>query len=263
MGKKSRHDGIVRDRKNAGGPPLSLAQLCSAPSTYLPVTRIEDLNLVCAQGLPNAEAINFPRIRNWLDSAARMVNFETRRHRYRFEKSPGTYRNSPGFFCCYSCSRFCKRILVSGTTRRGSRSELPRPQLPRPRFSRLARPVHSRNHQRPGRDLCIDAGAVYGGRPATGYPLRLVEARGHLFFRWDDPLGRSFGSPNVFNVEGAGEGIASHSDDYYRKWPEPSTSAEHEAGCYLRSLTPARELALFLSTRGECFESLGQLDGAI
>ena len=78
-----------------------------------------------------------------------------------------------------------------------------------------------------------------------GNPLKLVEARGHLFFRWDDPLGRFFGSSEVFNVEGAGEGIASHPDDFYRTWPEPWTSAEHAAGCYLRSLRPPESWRYF------------------
>ena len=119
MGKKSRHDGIVRDRKNAGGPPLSLAQLCSAPSTYLPVTRIEDLNLVCAQGLPNAEAINFPRIRNWLDSAAHVVDFECAVIATDLKSRPEPIETRRAFSAVISCSRFCKRILVSGTTRRG------------------------------------------------------------------------------------------------------------------------------------------------
>ena len=73
-----------------------------------------------------------------------------------------------------------------------------------------------------------------------GYPLKLVQTRGHLFARWDDPDGKCFGFPETFNVEGAGEGIASYDDEHYKTWPEPWTEIDEAEGWYLKSMTPLR-----------------------
>jgi hypothetical protein len=75
----------------------------------------------------------------------------------------------------------------------------------------------------------------------------------------DQFVGNCFGFPERFNVEGSGEGIASRSDEHYRAWPEPWTDADIGHGRYLRSLTPAEELAGFLLTRGDCLTDNGRL----
>jgi hypothetical protein len=94
--------------------------------------------------------------------------------------------------------------------------------------------------------------------------------RGHLFFRWDErttrwrnPITQFQNGPEVFNVEGAGEGIGSYSDEHYRTWPEPWSAAETTDNVYLRSLSPVEELAAFLSTRGECLQDNGRTAEAI
>jgi len=96
-----------------------------------------------------------------------------------------------------------------------------------------------------------------------GYPLKLVEAPGHLFFRWEDPEGRRFNVPEQFNVEGAGHGISFFPDDFYRRWPREWRPLEKVAGCYLKSMSPAEELAGFLATRGACLEDNGRIADAI
>jgi hypothetical protein len=96
-----------------------------------------------------------------------------------------------------------------------------------------------------------------------GYPLKLVETRGHLFFRWDDSGGQVFGFAERFNIEGAGGGIASYADDHYRNWPEPWTAADKAGGYYLKSLTPLQELTSFLSVRGKCLFDNRRLQEAV
>ena len=59
------------------------------------------LNLMCAGGLPGAERLEFGRYFDWLDDAAREADLATRRHWYRFNSSPQTYNQSPGY-CCAS-----------------------------------------------------------------------------------------------------------------------------------------------------------------
>ena len=78
-----------------------------------------------------------------------------------------------------------------------------------------------------------------------GYPLKLVTTKGHLFVRWEDSRER-------FNFEAAGQGANRFTDDYYRHWPFEVTEGEVQAEGYLKSLTPAQELAVFLSIRGMC-----------
>jgi hypothetical protein len=104
-----------------------------------------------------------------------------------------------------------------------------------------------------------------------GLPVYLVQTRGHLFFRWDDPQGTliDWETPNLklwippdrFNVEGAGEGIAFSSDSHYIQWPELWTEKDFEHGRYLQSMTTGREiLADFLIQRAECFHDLGNIN---
>src|SRR5262245_28778463 len=78
-----------------------LAELCESPHPLLETIDVGGLNLMCALGLPGAEALDIAGCCEWLDEAAQAVNYETRRHWYRFEQSPEDFRRSPGYFCCF------------------------------------------------------------------------------------------------------------------------------------------------------------------
>jgi hypothetical protein len=95
-----------------------------------------------------------------------------------------------------------------------------------------------------------------------GYPLKLVEAKDHLYCRWDDTLGTSFPKER-FNIEGSGQGFGMYPDDYYLGWPLQLTVAERQMGVYGKSLTPREELACFLGTRGHCLADNGREAEAI
>lgn len=84
-----------------------------------------------------------------------------------------------------------------------------------------------------------------------GYPVKLVTTKEHVFARWDDGNER-------FNIEGAGRGLSIYEDDYYMKWPSVLSQAELDSGAYLRSLTPAEELGLFMAARGYVLEDAGR-----
>jgi hypothetical protein len=81
-----------------------------------------------------------------------------------------------------------------------------------------------------------------------GYPLKLVATKGHLFVRWD-------GVGERFNVETTSKGLNRFDDEYYRHWPFEVSPSEEAAEGYLKSLTPAGELAVFLSIRGMCLRA--------
>ena len=96
-------DGRGRNgRRTADRPSLpTLAQFFNSPASHLATLDVDALNIMCAAGLPRAEKVEPARLLNWLDDAAHQVGLETRRHWYRFDRSPGMYKNSPGYFCCY------------------------------------------------------------------------------------------------------------------------------------------------------------------
>jgi hypothetical protein len=251
-------------RTPAVTPRPTFEQLCASPEVFVGALDIATLNLLCAGGLPGAEAIDIGETLAWVDKAARQVDLDTRRHWYRFIDSPQTYNNSPGFFCCY----FLLQVLQEdfGVKYNAARVRDPTFQDPKcidPDF-RDSRDLFIHGVINGPGGTCASMPVVYvavGRR--LGYPLKLVEGRGHLFFRWDDPLGKRLGTAECFNVEGAGYGIHSYPDEHYRTWPEPWTAAETASGCYLKSLGPAAEFAAFLSTRGECLADNGRLAEAI
>jgi hypothetical protein len=253
---------------------IALSTLQQLPELVERLKRISDeelgkldiaaVNLMCAGGLPGAESLEFGRYFDWLDDAAREADLATRRHWYRFNASPQAYNGSPGYFCCY----FLLQVLQEDLGVRYN------PARARDRSFQDLKCINP--DFRDSRDLfihgiidgpggtCVSMPVIYvavGRR--LGYPLKLVETRGHLFVRWEDPLGRCFHVPERFNVEGAGEGIASYPDEFYQTWPEPWTEADIEGGWYLKSLTPKEELAAFLMTRAACLEDNGRFAEAV
>ena len=64
-------------------------------------------------------------------------------------------------------------------------------------------------------------------------------------------------------MEGSGDGIASHPDEFYRTWPRAWEPTDEPGGWYLKSMSPAEELAGFLATRASCLEDNGRLADAI
>jgi hypothetical protein len=88
-----------------------------------------------------------------------------------------------------------------------------------------------------------------------GYPLKLVGAKGHLFFRWEDGKERR-------NFE-CTNGVSCPDDDHYKKWPFPIGDEEVQRGWYLRSLTPREELAGFLQTRASVLRYHGRATEAL
>lgn len=257
-------DAVEPSRDNLPALPTFMERLEQFRDEDLAKLDIAALNLMCAGGLPGAENLDFARYLDWLDDAAREADLTTRRHWYRFNASPQNYNQSPGYFCCY----FLLQVLQEDFGVRYN--------LARVRNGRFQEPDRCDPDFGDSRDLFLHGiidgpGGTCASMPVVyvavgrrlGYPLKLVETRGHLFVRWDDPLGRCFHLPERFNVEGAGEGIASYADDFYRTWPEPLTNADIAGGWYLKSLTPKEELAAFLVTRACCLEDNGRLAEAV
>jgi hypothetical protein len=206
---------------------------------------IATVNLLCAQGLPGAENIDISRYISTLEEWARLVESETERLFPRFVKNPQEFSYSEDYF----------RTLVLVTVLSLNLGVRYDPDLmSEPSLNDLKSTAFFRN---PGRIFIhglIDGGAgtctsipvltVSVGR-LMGYPLRLVNAKAHLFARWEDGKGG-------FNIESGGSGLNCHSDEHYMKWPFKITKSELKTGFFLKSLSPTEEMSIFLETRALC-----------
>jgi hypothetical protein len=209
------------------------------------------MNLLCAKGLPGAEGMDVPALLAKLDSWAEVVRNETERHLYRV--------NDPSYGEHYAHSEarlraeFIVQVLQEDC---GVHYNVER-----------IRDVNFANSQ----DMFIHGmvGSNNGGTCASlpvlytaiarrlNYPVKLVLAREHIFMRWDD-------GKEQFNIDGAGNAGVDYPDDaYYRTWPHPITDKMMESGEFLKSLTPAGELSVFLLNRGVCLHENGRFAEAV
>jgi hypothetical protein len=226
---------------------------------------ILELNYCAACRLPGTGKSDLDA---WLakrDEWAARVRFETCRHLYRFnpkskEPTEFTCGNSLARFFCY----FLLQVLQEDCGVRYHPDRKFKPDFCQPQDV-FAHGIMDDDGQG---GTCASMPVVYvsvGRR--LGFPINLIETRGHLFFRWDDPRGTVIRwqnpdltlwiPPDRFNVEGACEGVAYYPDSHYIQWPELWSQADFDHGCYLRSLTRQEELSSFLIQRAECFHDLG------
>jgi hypothetical protein len=271
-------------------PASSLTTLLNFPMTELPEMDVARVNLLCAGGLPGAEDCDLQTCLRTLDEMTCRVETETERHRYRFQRNPAEFENSEGFFGVlmvmvvlaedfgirYNPERAspptndnngCDPAVYSSSRgHEAQRTEKPEARASSRRvppfggaagsgdgFFADSRDVFLHGLLGPRRmGTCSSMPVLYvalGRR--LGYPLKLVTTKGHLFARWEDARER-------FNIEVTGNGLNRFDDSHYRQWPFPVTDAEVKAEGYLKSLTPAEELAIFLSIRGMCLREAGR-----
>ncbi len=243
--------------QETSGPviPNTPTKLINLPGCQIAEQEIARLNLSCAV-LSGAEQVDVGQCLALLDQITTKVRSETERHIYRFRRAPAEFENSEGFFRMlmltvvlaedfkiqYDPER--KNSSQTATESDGFFSDASSVFLPG-----LLGP------KRQGTCSSIPVLYVAVGR-RLGYPLKLVTTKGHLFVRWE-------GTGERFNVEATSHGLNRFDDDYYRHWPFEISPSEEVAEGYLKSLTPAEELAVFLSIRGMCERQAGRwLDAA-
>jgi len=229
----------------------SLAALLSKSPEELQGVDIAQMNLLCAEGLPGAEGLNLDRCLATLDAWAARVRRETARHLYRLSDPQYAehYRNSEAYFR----ASMLLQVLQEDCGVHYNKERVRDIDFTNSRDLFLHGMVGSDNG-----GTCVSMPVLYlavGRR--LDYPMYLALTKAHVFARWDDPE-----SGERFNIEGTGHGFSSHRDEHYRTWPMTLTQADLATGHYLKSLTPAQELALSLSARGHCLEDTGCLPEA-
>jgi hypothetical protein len=215
---------------------------------------IAEINLLTAKGLPGAENLDVERSLKTLDLWAAWVKHETDRHLHKFRKTPEEFNNSEAYF----------RILMMICTlqedfhvcyNKDPKMQAGPVELVPSDFTFFGKPkdlfVHGLTEgEHEGTCASLPVLYVAIGR-RLGYPLKLVECKGHLFVRWEDTKER-------FNIEGTSRGLNCYPDEEYMEWPWPISKEELKTGMYMKSLSPKRELAAFLELRSLCLKQHGR-----
>lgn len=235
--------------------PQSLTELLTRPAAQLESLDVGVLDLVCAEELPGAGHISLGQCLATLDQWADHVKRETARNLYRFRTNPEEYGNSEGYF-----RMLMMAVVVSEDFHvrcNADRVSSAREAAEIDGFFADSRDVFLHGLLGPRRmGTCSSMPILYlalGRR--LGYPLKLVTTQAHLFLRWESETER-------FNLEATGRGMNRYDDEHYKEWPFALTEHEINENGYLRSLTAAEELAVFLTIRSQCLKEADRLSEA-
>ena len=191
-----------------------LKELLALPPVQLEQVDIARMNLLCAEGLPGAENLNLRKNLDTLDQWAQHVDSETVRNLHRFWEHPEQYDHSLAYY----------RMIMLATVLQedfGVRYD-PERALPQLQGEREPNDVFY------GDASDIFIGGILGdGRQGTcsslpvlyvavaqrlGYPVDLASTEEHFYLRYEE-------GTNHLNVDAAGDGFITHSDEEYKKWP--------------------------------------------
>jgi hypothetical protein len=223
----------------------SLEDLLAMSRTELGSLDIAWINLECAVGLPGTEEVDQTKCLRMLDEWAAQVREETEKRVPIFQANAAWHDNSEAIFRMVVLVNHLQ--LECGVQYNPDRIYDPDFTDSRHLF------IHGLFTDHGGTCTSMPVLYVAIGR-RLGYPLRLSEAKGHVFLRWDDAEGISGFPPARVNIEGATRGMNSHSDEHYLSCPMQIDRKELESGQYLHSHTPRESLALFLALRGNCLQ---------
>jgi hypothetical protein len=194
----------------------SLVNLLALPMNELEKLDVGLINLLCAEDLPGSEKLNVGKCLSALDEWAQRVEFETRRHHYRFAEHPELFCNSLG----YLRMQMLGDVLVHDLRMRYH------PQ----RLNESDRGLNNRDDEdrffANSKDIFIH-GLLDGDRYGTcasmpflyiaigrrlGYPVNLAATEEHLYVRYEEPDG------NHINIEATAiSHFKTPPDEYYRQ----------------------------------------------
>lgn len=219
---------------------------------------IARVNLACAQGLgktPDSPAVTDEYL-STLERMTTAVWTQTLRNQHRFVENPAEYENSEIYY------KVGMLVTVLGQDFKAHYNQT------KIQDATLESMIDNSFFDNPA-DVFL-TGLLGNGRQGTcssmpvlsvavgrklGYPLKLVGAKGHLFFRWDDGKER-------MNFETTHK-VSVYSDDHFKTWPFPINDHEIEMGWYLKNYTPREELAIFLSIRAAVLSNQGRKEAAL
>jgi hypothetical protein len=244
---------------------LTFGKLVELKPDQLASVDLAEMNLLCASGLPGTKSFDLSAGIKALDEWARIVEREIARNRHRFVENPAEYDHSENLFKMVILIltvqqdlkvHYDAAMMGAAAKPNATKQEIERDLADESYFKNAASIFLTGILSDARTGTCASLPVLYTalGRK-LGFPLKLVATKAHLFVRWDD-------GGKCFNMEGTG-GVNSFPDDHYKKWPLPLSQAEIDSGEYLKSLSPAEELAIFLESRAVCFRANGRYDEAM
>jgi hypothetical protein len=195
------------------------------------------LNLLAALGLPGTENVNVDACVQTLNTWAQQVQAYTAGWWHLFVRSPEEYNHSAAEF----------RILALVTTLQKHVGVTYNMDFMEGDYDATdSRNLFIHGILTGNGGTCATMPVLYAaiGR-RLGYPLKLVNAKEHLFVRWDEPGER-------FNIECTSPGFEPLDDEHFKHRPRPLTEAEIRSGYFLQNFRPREELATFLCNRAQC-----------
>lgn len=233
-------------RTAAAPAPKRLADLLALSPSDLAGIDIARMNLICAEGLPGSENLDIEGSLQTLDKWAQHAKRETERNHHHFDSDPAYFYNSESFY----------KMLMLSVVAYDDFGIRYNPQ-------KISSPANTLsgddNFFADSQDILLHG--LLGDRRAgtcssmpvlyvalgrrLGYPLKLVKTKAHLFVRWESPA-------ECFDLEATGKGMEKYDDAHFRNWPFPVSDQEIAEDSYLKSLSAAEELSVFLSIRAKC-----------
>ncbi len=208
------------------------------------------MNLLCAQTLPDAKELNVLHYKDLLDLWTEKVRERTEEKYFLFNKDPGRFYNSPGYFKMLVMATVLQEEFKVGYNRElDGKRPLERDKDSRDLF------IHGiLDDKKTG--TCASLPVIYvviGQR--LGYPVQLAITREHVYARW--VKSEIPGNEECFNIEVTNQGMMSHSDEYYQNWPWKLTKDEIQSGQVNRTINKLESFALFLNLRANCLKAQG------
>lgn len=244
-------------RQQPSSQQMSYAALLDLNPADVAGMDIAELNLICGSDLPGAEGAEVGAHLKKLEEITALVRSETANpaHFERWEKGRPPGETSEAIYKMrilvgvlqYQCGIHYNAELAALTSANTGKAPESYREWDR-KFHADASLVFLNGllgEKRHG--TCVSMPVLYVAvARRLGYPVYLAMSKGHLFCRWETPKER-------FNIEGTGvDGMTPRPDEFYRTFPMPLSEWELEHENYLKSMTPAQELALFLKTRAVC-----------
>jgi Transglutaminase-like superfamily len=243
--------------KNLSPPPTNLTQLLALSPEQLEKCDIARMNLLCAEDLRGSENLDVQQNLNTLDSWTRHVEDETTRNYHRFLEHPEEYKNSKAYFRMAMLAMVLQEDFQTHYAPERAIPQILGKREPNDVFFADSKDVFIHGllgGERHG--TCSSLPVLYAAvAQRLGYPVNLASTKDHLYLRYEE-------GANHLNVDAAGDGFITHSDDEYRKWPFPISDEEIKTYGYLRPMSQREILGAFLVIRAGSLTSMKRLDEA-
>jgi len=241
--------------------PKTLDELLALPVEALGQIDMARMHLLCATQLPSTQNLDVEHALATLDQWAEKVAAETEKYLYRLTdpRHADHYGHSEAQYRAEMLAQVLQEDLGVryNTDAAGHFS-----------FADITTGFIHGMIPAPGSSIEETPGGTCASMPVLyvavgrklGYPLKLMTTDSHVFARWDGLASGGHENPawrERFNCETT-NGFHRFDDDYYRTWPYPVTEHEIAVNGFLKSFSPAEELAFFLATRGHHGEDVGE-----